>query len=151
MQKARVIYSAGFFITASPESIMLVAKHCAETNKIYCMNISAPFICQVPGCSSVLGRGFMATRHVVGWRLNLTCVLHQVPPLKEALAKTLPYVDYLFGNETEAAAFAESEGWSTSDIAEIAVKVEMSGSAIPPLTLSHPQVHLHPPAPVTAA
>ena len=47
VEKARVIYSAGFFITASPESILLVAKHAAENNKIYCMNLSAPFISEV--------------------------------------------------------------------------------------------------------
>ena len=47
VEAAQVIYSAGFFITVSPESIMLVAKHCADNNKIYCMNLSAPFISQV--------------------------------------------------------------------------------------------------------
>ena len=47
VEAATVIYSAGFFITVSPESIMLVAKHCADKNKIYCMNLSAPFISQV--------------------------------------------------------------------------------------------------------
>jgi sugar/nucleoside kinase (ribokinase family) len=35
----------------------------------------------------------------------------------------LPFVDFLFGNENEAATFAESEGWETRDIAEIALKV----------------------------
>lgn len=35
----------------------------------------------------------------------------------------MPYVDILFGNETEAATFAESEGWETKDIKEIALKV----------------------------
>ena len=35
----------------------------------------------------------------------------------------MPYVDYLFGNETEAQTFAESEGWETKDIKEIASKV----------------------------
>lgn len=35
----------------------------------------------------------------------------------------LPYVDYLFGNENEAATFAESEGWETRDISQIALKV----------------------------
>jgi len=44
VEAARVVYSAGFFITVSPESILLVAKHCAEHSKIYCMNLSAPFI-----------------------------------------------------------------------------------------------------------
>jgi len=47
VEAARVIYSAGFFITVSPESIMAAAQHCAEHDKIYCMNLSAPFIMQV--------------------------------------------------------------------------------------------------------
>lgn len=34
----------------------------------------------------------------------------------------MPYVDYLFGNETEAEAFAESEGWNTKNTTEIAAK-----------------------------
>ena len=34
----------------------------------------------------------------------------------------MPYVDYLFGNETEARAFAKSEDWDTEDVAEIAIK-----------------------------
>jgi adenosine kinase len=47
----------------------------------------------------------------------------QVPPFKAALMAAMPYVDYLFGNETEAQTFAESEGWETKDIKEIASKV----------------------------
>jgi adenosine kinase len=47
VESARVIYSAGFFITVSPESIMAAAQHCAQHDKIYCMNLSAPFIMQV--------------------------------------------------------------------------------------------------------
>lgn len=35
----------------------------------------------------------------------------------------MPYVDFLFGNETEAEAFAESEGWTTKNVTEIAAKV----------------------------
>lgn len=49
VEAARVIYSAGFFITVSPESIMAAAQHCAAHDKIYCMNLSAPFIMQVGG------------------------------------------------------------------------------------------------------
>ena len=37
--------------------------------------------------------------------------------------EAMPCVDYLFGNETEAAAFAESEGWPTDSIPDIALKV----------------------------
>jgi adenosine kinase len=47
VESARVVYSAGFFITVSPESIMAAAQHCADNDKIYCMNLSAPFIMQV--------------------------------------------------------------------------------------------------------
>jgi len=47
----------------------------------------------------------------------------QVPPFKKTLMDAMPYIDFLFGNETEARAFAESEGWTTSDVAEIALKV----------------------------
>ena len=47
----------------------------------------------------------------------------QVPPFKKAFTETMPYVDFLFGNETEAEAFAESEGWKTKNITEIAGKV----------------------------
>eukprot|EP00882_Tetradesmus_deserticola_P026973 GHRQ01029798.1.p1 GENE.GHRQ01029798.1~~GHRQ01029798.1.p1 ORF type:complete len:237 (+),score=106.81 GHRQ01029798.1:212-922(+) len=92
VELARVVYSAGFFITVSPESIIAAAKHCAEHDKVYCMNLSAPFIMQVP-------------------------------PFKKALMDALPYVDYLFGNENEAAEFAKSEGWKTTDIAEIALQI----------------------------
>lgn len=89
VKQARVFYSAGFFITVSPESILEVAKHACENNKVYCMNISAPFITQVP-------------------------------PFKKTLTDAMPYIDYLFGNETEAAAFAESEGWKDMGVPDIA-------------------------------
>ena len=68
-----------------------VAKHCTAKGKIYAMNISAPFICEVP-------------------------------PFKAALTELMPHIDYLFGNENEARAFAKSEGWETEDIEEIAKK-----------------------------
>lgn len=92
VEAARVIYSAGFFITVSPESIMASAKHCAEHDKVYAMNISAPFIVQVP-------------------------------PFKKVLTEALPYIDYLFGNETEAIALAESEGWEEREAGEIALRI----------------------------
>ena len=47
VEAARVVYSAGFFITVSPDSIKLVGQHCSEQGKIYCMNLSAPFISEV--------------------------------------------------------------------------------------------------------
>lgn len=92
IERARVVYCTGFFITVSPESISLVANHCAENDKIYCMNLSAPFIMQVP-------------------------------PFKKVLSESLPFVDFLFGNEIEAATYAETENWETRDLKEIALKI----------------------------
>jgi len=94
VEKAQVIYSAGFFITVSPDTMEKAWLHCHEKKKTYCLNLAAPF-------------------------------LMQVPPFKEVITKAMPYVDYLFGNETEAAEFAKSEGWNTTDILEIAKKVSL--------------------------
>ncbi|CAG5905563.1 unnamed protein product [Menidia menidia] len=86
-----VAHPGGFFLTVSPESILKVAKHASDNNKIFCMNLSAPFISQF---------------------------------FKEPLMKVMPYVDILFGNETEAATFAKELGFETDDIAEIAKKTQ---------------------------
>ena len=86
---ARVCYSAGFFLTVAPDAIQAVAEHCSAAGKTYCLNISAPF-------------------------------LVQVPPFKAAMMAAMPHVDVLFGNETEARAFAESEGWAAADLPTIA-------------------------------
>ena len=51
----------------------------------------------------------------------------QVPPFKAALLETMPYIDFLFGNESEAVAYAESEGWAERAIPEIALRI----SALP--------------------
>ncbi|KAG8544929.1 hypothetical protein GDO81_021616, partial [Engystomops pustulosus] len=91
VEKAKVYYIAGFFLTVSPESILKVATQASENNKIFCLNLSAPFISQF---------------------------------FKEPLMKVLPYVDILFGNETEAAAFAKEQGFETEDIKEIARKTQ---------------------------
>lgn len=48
VEKARIFYTAGFFLTVSPESMVSVGKHAAEHNKYMCFNLSAPFLMQVP-------------------------------------------------------------------------------------------------------
>ncbi|KAJ8365769.1 hypothetical protein SKAU_G00146000 [Synaphobranchus kaupii] len=87
VEKASVYYIAGFFLTVSPESILKVARHASENNKVFSLNLSAPFISQF---------------------------------FKEPMMKVMPYVDILFGNETEAATFAREQGFETDDIKEIA-------------------------------
>ncbi|XP_069000886.1 adenosine kinase isoform X2 [Embiotoca jacksoni] len=89
VEKAKVFYIAGFFLTVSLESILKVAKHASENNKLFCLNLSAPFICEF---------------------------------FKENLQQVMPYVDVLFGNETEAATFAKQQDFETEDIKEIAEK-----------------------------
>lgn len=90
VEKAKYYYIAGFFLTVSPESILLVAEHAAANNKVFSTNLSAPFICEF---------------------------------FKDVQEKTLQYVDYLFGNETEARAFAKVHSWETENVEEIALKL----------------------------
>ncbi|KAH8821665.1 adenosine kinase [Xylogone sp. PMI_703] len=42
---------------------------------------------------------------------------------KDPLDQALPYCDYVIGNETEALAYAESHGWDTKDLKEIAKRI----------------------------
>ncbi|MXQ79003.1 hypothetical protein E5288_WYG000471 [Bos mutus] len=39
-------YKQGFFLTVSPESVLKVAHHASENNRIFTLNLSAPFISQ---------------------------------------------------------------------------------------------------------
>jgi len=48
LQKAKVVYSAGFFITVSTDSMKLAAAEAAKSGAKYCLNLSAPFLMQVP-------------------------------------------------------------------------------------------------------
>ena len=51
VEDAKFFYSAGFFLTVSPDSMLKVAKHSAEKGKTYTMNLSAPFLMEVPRSS----------------------------------------------------------------------------------------------------
>jgi adenosine kinase len=44
IQAAQFFYCAGFFLTVSVESLVQVAEHAVQANKIFCLNLSAPFI-----------------------------------------------------------------------------------------------------------
>jgi len=90
VDKADCFYIGGFFLTVSPESILQVAKHAAEKNKVFSLNLSAPFICQF---------------------------------FKDPMMEVMPYVDILFGNETEMGIFAKEQNLGTEDLKEIAKKI----------------------------
>jgi len=89
LDKAKVVYSAGFFMTVCPDAMEIACKK----DSTYCLNLSAPF-------------------------------LMEVPPFKACLDKLMPNVDFLFGNETEAATYAKVAGWSETDIPSIAKKLQ---------------------------
>lgn len=46
LQHTTASLSQGFFLTVSPDSILTVGKHALENNKTFCMNLSAPFLCE---------------------------------------------------------------------------------------------------------
>jgi len=94
LEGAKIVYSAGFFITVSPESMDIASEKTVANKSVYCLNLSAPFIVQVP-------------------------------PFRAQLEKLLPAVDYLFGNEDEARAYAEAVGWETTDVEFIATRLSL--------------------------
>lgn len=48
IEAAQFYYTAGFFQTVSPQTVIHIGKHAAETNKCFTTNLSAPFLMQVP-------------------------------------------------------------------------------------------------------
>jgi adenosine kinase len=89
IERAKIYYSAGFFLTVSVESLLQVAKHANENSKIFTMNLAAPFIIDFFG---------------------------------DQLASCMPYCDYVFANESEAAAYGKKKGYG-EDIGTIALKL----------------------------
>ena len=78
LENAKICYITGFFLTVSPETVNFVCK-----NKLFgkvCMNISAPFICEL---------------------------------FNDRLLDALPFVDFLFSNETESLSFAQKNQFET--------------------------------------
>jgi adenosine kinase len=92
VEEAKAIYSAGFFLTVSVESMVKAGKYCAANNRTYCLNLSAPFLIQF---------------------------------FKDQMMSVMPYADIVFGNETEAATFAETFSLGTTDIKKIALAISM--------------------------
>lgn len=90
IQKAEYFYISGFPLTVCPEGMLSLAKHASENDKVFSMNLSAPFLCSV---------------------------------FKEQMLKLLPYVDILFGNESEAEEFSKANNLGLTDMKEIALKL----------------------------
>eukprot|EP00013_Stygamoeba_regulata_P024515 CAMPEP_0177649154 /NCGR_PEP_ID=MMETSP0447-20121125/11218_1 /TAXON_ID=0 /ORGANISM="Stygamoeba regulata, Strain BSH-02190019" /LENGTH=351 /DNA_ID=CAMNT_0019151859 /DNA_START=81 /DNA_END=1137 /DNA_ORIENTATION=- len=91
INKAKLVCCTGFFLTVSVPSLLQLGKHCAENDKTFFMNISAPFLVDF------------------FWEGKFDAVL--------------PYVDVLFGNETEFAAIAKRFGCEGAPLDQVAQKV----------------------------
>jgi adenosine kinase len=89
VSKVEYIYITGFFVTVSVDTILAAAELAVQHNKVFMMNLSAPFLIDF------------------FW--------------DGKFEKLLPYVDVLFGNESEAAALAKRLGCS-DDAKEVALK-----------------------------
>ena len=87
LHRAKIMYSAGFFLTVSPDSMVHMGEHCLKEGKSFMMNLSAPFLCSV---------------------------------FKDPMHRVLPYTNVVFGNESEAEAYAEANGLSDKSVAAVA-------------------------------
>jgi len=87
---AQFVYSAGFFLSVSPAILQSIGQHCADNNKTFAMNLSAPFISM-----------FMLA----------------------PLTATIPFVDIMFGNESEAKAFGEAMKYEDTSVKNVALEL----------------------------
>jgi adenosine kinase len=96
VEGAKIFYSAGFFVT-HPGGAASIAEVSKHANE---------------------------TGKTYCFNLGAPFIL-QVPPFREVVDKTMPFIDILFGNETEAGVYAETAGWDEKDIPSIAKKLSL--------------------------
>ncbi|KAJ3294452.1 adenosine kinase [Blyttiomyces sp. JEL0837] len=91
VEGAKFFYIGGYFLTVSPESANLIAKHAAEKDKVFMMNLSAPFIPQffakpldelAPYWDVLFGNEAEAIAYSESHNLGLT----DIPAIAQALA-----------------------------------------------------------------
>jgi len=131
-EKAQIFYIAGYFLTVSPPSIMLIAEHARQNSKVFAMNLAAPFICQA---------------------------------FSQPLLEAIPFCDYIFGNESEAKAFAQTvklEDESPKAVASYIGKLEkrnasrcrtvvITNGGDPVVVYTEGKVHKFPVPPISAS
>lgn len=89
IEAAKIYYVSGFFLTVSVPSMLALAKDACENNKIFTMNLSAPFLVDFFG---------------------------------DQMAEVMPYTDFVFANESEAAAYGKKMGYG-EDVSIVALKL----------------------------
>lgn len=86
--------------------------------------ISGFFITTSPDSIRIAAKEMKASGGYFSMNLGAPFLMH-VPAFKTVFAEMMPYTDLLFGNESEALAWAESEGWETRDISFIALRLSL--------------------------
>jgi adenosine kinase len=91
MAAAEIFYLEGFFmnVVSSPLSSIAIGEHAEKHNKIFCFNLSAPYLSQF---------------------------------FQDKLKAILPFADVLFGSHLDFTAFAETQGWETTDMGAMLMK-----------------------------
>ncbi|CAK9290615.1 unnamed protein product [Gordionus sp. m RMFG-2023] len=90
MHHAEYFYISGFFLAVCPTSILQVAQHALQHNKLFMMNLSAKYLCEC---------------------------------YKEPMMMAFPYIDILFGNESEVRSFAVEHHILEEDLKTVALKI----------------------------
>jgi len=93
---SKYYYCSGFFITVSTKAMQTVASQASAKGKSFGINLAAPFLVQ----NSPWGPGS--------------------PEFLNMMLELMPFCDYVFGNEVEAAAFAESNNLADKSCAGVA-------------------------------
>lgn len=112
---AQFYYVASFFLTVSVESLLEVAEHAVEHNKVFAMNLSAPFLIQFfqDQMKQVrVSRDYAKESENMMRKASLfVCFAaiapHALFPQQQTHPQAIPYADYVFANESEAAAYGE--------------------------------------------
>jgi adenosine kinase len=105
INKGKFFYSAGFHLTVSPTAVMKLAEHAHENNKIFLLNLSAPFIVQffkdplmaaMPYADFVFGNESEAKEFGIahGWGEDIKAIalkLAQLPKNSGARSRTVVF------------------------------------------------------------
>uniref|UniRef100_A0A9L0RCJ9 Adenosine kinase n=1 Tax=Equus caballus TaxID=9796 RepID=A0A9L0RCJ9_HORSE len=126
VEKARVYYIAGFFLTVSPESVLKVACHASENNRIFTLNLSAPFISQFfkESLMKVMPYVDILFGNETFPRTICLSPLSLLERLSFLHCMILAPLSKISVHRCEAATFAREQGFETEDIKEIARKTQ---------------------------
>ncbi|RWS17067.1 adenosine kinase-like protein [Dinothrombium tinctorium] len=93
VKEARLFYTSAFFLGSDSESVFCIAKHALESEK--------KIFCLNLAAEYIMSKAKFC----------------------KPLLELIPYCDFVFGNEFEAAAFAKMKNWKVNEMSEVVVKM----------------------------